>query len=213
MNRLTTALVGLLLVITQAVFGSSLLLTCDVGGVSLEKYSETTGKYVSAGTLPRTFTVPQNDVVGIRVTAAGYKDFEASYEVNVAGTMHVNIALEPENLNPSSCPLFAIGGTATRKSGLVILAGSYTVKTVNLTTYKTPAGAGQGGQDSNPIDIGGYFCNTLANLSNNRAVAVGDKIYTGVYTNDLRRCVGYKVIVLTEEDIAYGGVEMNIIVK
>ena len=37
MNRLTTALVGLLLVITQAVFGSSLLLTCDVGGVTLEK--------------------------------------------------------------------------------------------------------------------------------------------------------------------------------
>ena len=213
MNRLTTALVGLMLVITQAVFGSSLLLTCDVGGVSLEKYSETTGKYVAAGTLPRTFTVPQNDVVGVRVTAPGYKDFEASYEVNVAGTLHVNIALERENPNPNNVPLFAIGGTATRKSGLVILAGSYVVKTVNLTNYKTPAGAGQGGQNSNPIMDDGYYTNTLANFGPTGAVAAGDKIYTGVYTNDLRRCVGYKCVVLTEEDIAYGGVEMNIIVK
>ena len=182
MNRLTTALVGLMLVITQAVFGSSLLLTCDVGGVSLEKYSETTGKYVAAGTLPRTFTVPQNDAVGVRVTAPGYKDFEASYEVNVAGTLHVNIALERENPNPNNVPLFAIGGTATRKSGLVILAGSYVVKTVNLTTYKTPAGAGQGGQDSNLIMDGGGTTPTLSRISVPRVLLPSGTRFTLVST-------------------------------
>jgi hypothetical protein len=71
----------------------------------------------------------------------------------------------------------------------------------------------RGGQDSNPIFADGYYSNTLANFGANGTVGTGDRIYSGVFTTDLRRCLGFKVIVVTDDDIAYGGVEMNISIR
>jgi hypothetical protein len=133
----------LFLAATQ-VFGSTLSLTCAVGGVTLERYNDSTYGWVAAGTLPRTFTVPQNTLVQIRANAPGYKEYATAICVNTAGTKTFNVVLEPDGV-PNTIPLFAIGGTVTSRGGTYIAAGDFIVKTVNLTRYRTPDGAGQGG--------------------------------------------------------------------
>ncbi|HNV72444.1 MAG TPA: hypothetical protein PKO06_22230, partial [Candidatus Ozemobacteraceae bacterium] len=67
--------------------------------------------------------------------------------------------------------------------------------------------------DENPIEDDGWYTCTWADLANNRAAAVGDRVFVGVMTPDRRRFLGYRYVTLTEENLRNGYVLVNIVIK
>ncbi|HNV72767.1 MAG TPA: hypothetical protein PKO06_23870, partial [Candidatus Ozemobacteraceae bacterium] len=151
---------ALLMAVAIGCEASALLVTCEVGGAKLERYNETTHRWDRIGGMPYLITVQRYEYVMIRVTAAGFKEFEKGYEVRTDGTTRAHVVLEPENDNPTSTSLFSIGGQVTRKSGMSILRGQYTMMARNMTTYRS--GTGQMAHDENPIEDDGWYTCTWA---------------------------------------------------
>lgn len=204
--RWITMLCLILVMFAQVLLGATVELNCGVGGAKLEKYNFATRQWQTLSGFPcRLMNVPLYGMVQIRVTSPGYEDFKACYDVNTTGTMRVVVQMELADVTGDFASLFNVSGQVTRRDGTPIAAGDYTVKSYNLRTYRTPEGAGQFGQDSNPILDQGGFSNTLGNDFTSPAILVGDRIFTGVYTNNMTRCLGYVIRRVTLDDIQYGG--------
>ncbi len=197
---------------TVPCYGSALLLTCNVGGAKLEKYDDNTHTWKLLGGFPRLIECPRYTYIMVRATADGFQEVEKGIEVKSAGQMHEAITLEPDNPNPNSQPMFSIGGQVTKKSGLSVFQGAYIVLTRNMTTYKT-ATYSQAAHDENPVDIDGWYTNTFADLTQNKAASVGDRLFVGVYNLNKSFCYGYKYLTLTEENISRGYVIVNVVIK
>lgn len=190
---------------------SGLLVTSDTGGAKLERYDEGVRAWKLLGNLPRLIVIPQYEYVLFRVSADGFEPFEQGVDVRTSGTRHEHIVLEPVNPDPKKLALFAVAGHVISRTGKPVLPNMYRVLTRNMTTYQ--AGRGQAVQDENPIGNETWYSNTLADLSTNRAVAEGDRIFCGVFSWDRRRCLGYVYHVLTSDDLAQGYVQLDIRIK
>ncbi|HNV70601.1 MAG TPA: hypothetical protein PKO06_12945, partial [Candidatus Ozemobacteraceae bacterium] len=103
MNRnRVPVIVMLLLTVAMGCEASALLVTCEVGGATLERYNDTTRSWQRIGGMPYLIAVRRYAYVMIRVTAPGYQEFEQGYEVRTDGTARAHVVLEPENDNPTS---------------------------------------------------------------------------------------------------------------
>lgn len=207
-----TILMLLMILVTVSASASGLLLTCDVGGAKLELYDDYNHVWKNKGTFPHLFTVDQYSYLLVRVSAEGYKEVEQGFDVRDPGTVRVNMLLEREDSNPSTTPMFALGGFVTSKRGLAIIPGMYTLMARNVTTYKTGV-SGQNAQDTNPVDVGGYYTLTFADIANNRAVAVGDRIFVGAYNLSKTQCYGCVYFTATQDDVNNGCRIVNVTVK
>lgn len=204
--RRIAVLCAMLILSAQVLLGSTVELTCGVGGAKLEKYNFATRQWLTLSGFPcRLMNVPLYGMVQIRVTAPGYEEFKACYDVNTTGTMRVVVQMEPADVTGEFASLFNVSGQVTRRDGTPIAAGAYVVKSYNLRTYRTPEGASQFGQDANPIFDKGYFSNTLGCDTTSPAILVGDRIFTGVFSNNMTRCLGYVIRRVTLDDVEFAG--------
>jgi hypothetical protein len=212
MSRKLFYLLMLLVCISTQLNGAGALFSCNVGGATFEYLDDETNTWKDGGTFPRLFSVPRYTYIVIRATAQGYEDFEQGFEVCRADLNEFRISLIPESSNPESLPLFGIVGQIVSRKGLRVLKDTYKVVSRNLTTYRK-TDAFQVSQDINPNNVDGWYTNVFANLATNRAVAVGDRVFSGVFNSNMTRCYGYAVTTLTEEHLSEGHVMQTILIR
>lgn len=196
----------------SASIASGLLLAGNsVPGMTIEKYNEDTHVWQVVGSaFPCQLTTRQYEYVQIRISASGYEDFNAGYDVRWTGNQKYNIELESTNPNPNSQPLFAVDGTVTSKSGKDVT--QFIVWTRNLTAINKGQ-TGQAAEDDNPVQPGGWYTTTLGGFSAGQGVAVGDRLFVGVFTSDKLRSLGYKVIKVTQDHMDNDQMTVNLIIK
>jgi hypothetical protein len=212
MPRKILLLVLLYLTLSLSANGAGALFNCDVGGVTFEYLDDETNEWKSGGTFPRLFSVPRYTYICIRVTAPGYEIFEKGYEVTRPDLNKFYISLIPEVSDPVATPLFGIAGQVFSRRGLSILPDTYKIITRNLTTYQKTH-APQISQDIVSNSVDGCFTSVLANLGNNRAAAVGDRIFVGAFNRNMTRCYGYAFVTLKEDNISEAHIMVKILVR
>lgn len=202
----------LVMVVTgSALSAATVIVNCDVGGAQLELYDFTTRSWQKSS-FPKVLSLPRYSYVLVRATAPGYETLERGYDVDRADMNNFLVSLVPENPYPESTPLFGISGQIVSRRGLAILPNTYRVVCRNLTTYKKSDGH-QVSQDINYNDSGAWFSGVFANFANNRAAAVGDRVFIGVFNSSLTRCFGHEVRTLEEEDISNAGILTTIFIR
>lgn len=211
MNIKNICLMLLFCLTSQLAFGAGLYITTNPSSAKIERYDESARTWVNLGEAPRLFVTERYEYVLLRISLAGYTAQEKGYTTDLDGTTYVNEILIPEDSNPATKMLFAVGGTVSSRSGKLIIAGMYKVLTRNMTTYR-PSG-GLACQDTNPIqDDKGWYTNTLQDPNSNRAIAVGDRIFTGVFSYDMKRCHGYRYVTVTAEDVNAAYIIVDIVI-
>ena len=191
-------LVVMMVLFTCPIFAAGLLVTSSVGGTQIEEYKN--NSWIVRGDCPRLFVADQYSYYLLRFSAPGYQTQEVGFELKNEGTTHVNIQMLPDNPNPEKIALFAFAGQLVSKKGLSIFPGQYKVYVRNITTHVKNVQT-QKTTDENPNQDDGWYSCTLADMTTNRAVAVGDKVFVGAFNSSKTKCFGYVYHVVTEEDI------------
>lgn len=211
MKAILIATCALLLLVGGMLSAATVIISCDVGGAGLELYDDATRSWQKSS-FPKVLNLPRYSYVIVRASATGYETLERGFEVNRADVNNILISLEPVDPNPATTPLFGICGQIISRRGLAILPNTYRVVCRNLTTYKK-SDAHQVSQDINYNDSGAWFSGVFANFGNNRAAAVGDRVFVGVFNSSLTRCFGHVIKILDEEEISNAGILTTIYIR
>ena len=180
MTKHLVIIITALVLTANTAFGAGLLVTADVGGTQIEEYRNHT--WVHLGECPRLFVAEQYSYVLLRFSNSGFQTQEVGFELKNEGTTHVNVQLISEDPNPQTIALFAFAGQIVSKRGFSILPGQYLVYVRNITTHIRNVQT-QKTTDENLNQSDGWYSCTLADMVGNRAVAVGDKVFVGVFNS------------------------------
>lgn len=211
-NKNAWMLVMLFAMLSLPVFSATMIFNCNVGGAKLQFYNDNTRDWNAPIPFPQTKVVPQYTYLIVKVTAPGYEDFEQGFEAKLYGMNDFLVTLTPDNYTPTTVALFGCEGHIISRRGLSILPNTYKVVMRNLSTYKK-TDAAQISQDIVYNGTDGHFSCCLANLFTNRAVAVGDKVFIGVFNTTLTRCYGHVTKTMTEDTVANAGMLAKIFIQ
>ena len=189
---------------------ATVIFTCNVGGATVT-YQDDDSNTWKTSSFPLVLVVKRYTYISTKVTVAGYEPYEKGFEVTNPTMNNILIELLPENLTPTSAPIFGACGSLISKRKIEILPNTYKVLGRNLKTFKK-TDAAQVSQDVSYNEAKGGFSVVFANFATNRAAAVGDQIFIGAFNSSLTRCYAQKTITLTEEIMEEGGMVVYLLV-